>query len=58
MQPGVIGTYLHGALESAGVCAEIFGVELPEARGKAADYLRLAQWLEQHGRQLERLGFD
>ncbi len=55
---GVIGTYLHGALESAGVCAEIFGVELPEARGKAADYLRLAQWLEQHGRQLERLGFD
>ena len=30
----VIGTYLHGALESAGVCAEIFGVELPEAAGE------------------------
>ena len=53
---GVIGTYLHGALESADVCAEIFGVELPETRDKAAHYRQLAAWLERHGRGLERLG--
>ena len=28
----VIGTYLHGALESADVCAEVFGVPMPAAR--------------------------
>ena len=27
--PGVIGTYLHGALENPDVCAELFGVPAP-----------------------------
>src|SRR5204863_5017241 len=28
-RPGVMGTYLHGALEHAGVCAEVFGIQSP-----------------------------
>ena len=31
----VIGTYLHGALESAEVCAEVFGVQMPPLADKA-----------------------
>jgi adenosylcobyric acid synthase len=54
----VVGTYLHGAFESAGVCAEVFGVHVPAPADKAAHYQQLARWFEQHGRQLERLGFD
>jgi adenosylcobyric acid synthase len=55
---GVVGTYLHGALEQAEVCAELFGVLPPVSTSKAAHYGRLADWLEQHGRELDRLGFD
>ncbi len=54
----VIGTYLHGALEQPDVCREIFGVRPPPARPNAAQYARMAEWLEAHGRELERLGFD
>lgn len=54
----VIGTYLHGAFESADVCAEIFGVDLPAWPVKADQYRRLATWFAQHGRGLDRLGFD
>jgi adenosylcobyric acid synthase len=57
-QNRVIGTYLHGALESAAVCAEVFGVEMPSAEDKAAGYQQLALWFERHGRHLDRLGFD
>jgi adenosylcobyric acid synthase len=55
---GVIGTYLHGAFEHAGVCAEVFGIPMAAAVAKAAEYERLAAWFDQHGRHLDRLGFD
>ena len=55
---GVIGTYLHGALEHAEVCAEVFGIPMPSAVSKTAEYERLATWFEQHGRHLDCLGFD
>ena len=55
---GVIGTYLHGALEDVDVCREIFGVELPSTPAKAVHYDRLADWLDEHGRELSRLGFS
>jgi adenosylcobyric acid synthase len=54
---GIIGTYLHGALEDVDVCREVFGVELPSTPAKAAHYDRLADWLEEYGRELGRLGF-
>ena len=54
----VIGTYLHGALESAEVCAEVFGIPMPPLADKAAHYQQLALWFERHGRHLDRLGFD
>jgi adenosylcobyric acid synthase len=53
---GVIGTYLHGALEDVDVCREIFGVDLPSTPAKTAHYDRLADWLDEHGRDLGRLG--
>ena len=52
---GVIGTYLHGAFEHPGVCAEVFGIEAPSGISKAAHYARLAAWFEQHVRHHERL---
>ncbi len=55
---GVIGTYLHGAFENPDVCAEIFGITMPATADKAEHYQRLALWFEQHGRHLDRLGFD
>jgi adenosylcobyric acid synthase len=54
--PGVVGTYLHGALENPGVCAELFGVPAPVVDAKSAHYERLADWFERHGRNLSRLG--
>jgi len=54
--PGVIGTYLHGALEHPAVCAEILGVNGLTASSKAAEYVKLAEWFERHGRGLDRLG--
>jgi adenosylcobyric acid synthase len=53
----VLGTYLHGAFEHPQVCAEVFGIEAPSAGPKAAEYRRLGQWFETHGRHLDRLGF-
>jgi len=47
--PGVIGTYLHGALENADVCAETFGVEVG-AVSKAAHYRRLGEWFSRYAR--------
>jgi adenosylcobyric acid synthase len=55
---GVMGTYLHGALEHPGVCAELFGITAPVALSKAAHYQRLGGWFEQHGRHLSELGLD
>jgi adenosylcobyric acid synthase len=51
----VIGTYLHGALEHAGVCAEVLGVDVPSARSKADDYRQLGDWFEAHVRHPESL---
>ena len=56
--PGVVGTYLHGALEHPDVCAEVFGVPPPVVASKAEHYARLADWFEQYGRNLGRLGFN
>ena len=55
-EPGVIGTYLHGAFESPAVCAEIFGVALPAVVGKNDNYQRLAAWFDEHVRHVEGLG--
>ena len=52
----VIGTYLHGALESPGVCAEIFGMPVADLEPRRKAYDQLADWLERHGRGIERLG--
>ena len=54
----VIGTYLHGALEHAGVCAEIFGIDVPAATRKDDDYERLAQWFGRYARHLDELGLE
>jgi adenosylcobyric acid synthase len=51
-----IGTYLHGALENADVCAELFGVPVAAVAAKTEHYARLADWFERHGRGLDRLG--
>jgi len=53
--PGVIGTYLHGALEHPGVCAELFGIDAPVVPSKAQDYERLADWFEGNARNLDAL---
>ena len=53
--PGVIGTYLHGAFESAAVCREVFGVTLSDD-AKAASYDRLADWFDRHIRHVGQLG--
>jgi len=53
---GVIGTYLHGALENPDVCAELFGIPAHALAPKSEDYGRLAAWFERHGRGLERMG--
>jgi adenosylcobyric acid synthase len=55
---GVLGTYLHGALEHPEVCAELFGIAAPSVRSKSDQYQRLADWFEQHGRHLDQLGLD
>ena len=52
----VVGTYLHGALEDASVCAELFGVEMPSGVSKASQYRRMANWFEHHARHVEDLG--
>jgi len=56
--PKAIGTYLHGALENPDVCAELFGVPMGALTPKRDDYDRLADWLERHGRALDRLLHD
>jgi adenosylcobyric acid synthase len=54
----VVGTYLHGALEHAEVCEDVFGISMPRHAGKTEHYQQLALWFERHGRHLDRLGFD
>ncbi|MEQ1574705.1 MAG: cobyric acid synthase [Vicinamibacterales bacterium] len=54
--PGLVGTYLHGALENPDVCAELFGILPPVVSPKSEQYARLADWFERHGRNLSQLG--
>jgi len=55
---GVAGTYLHGALEDPGVCAELVGVTVESAVPRAVGYQRLADWFEEHSRGFrEVLGY-
>jgi adenosylcobyric acid synthase len=51
----VIGTYLHGAFETAAVCAEVFGVRPPDV-ARRASYDQLADWFGAHVRHLDRIG--
>lgn len=55
---GVVGTYLHGALENADVCAELFDVPVQALTPKREQYQRLADWFERHGRGLSQLGLS
>jgi adenosylcobyric acid synthase len=50
--PGVIGTYLHGALEDPAVFSEIFGHAPAESTSRTIEYERLADWFEQNARNL------
>jgi cobyric acid synthase len=51
----IVGTYLHGALESAEVCADLFGVPLDHVAPRRDAYERLADWLDHNGRGLAQL---
>jgi len=52
--PRVVGTYLHGAFESAGVCTETFGVDVAAAP-KADHYRRLGEWFAAYASRPEVL---
>jgi adenosylcobyric acid synthase len=52
----VFGTYLHGAFEHAGVCAEVLGLTPPAVRSKTDDYWQLGAWFGEHVRNVEALG--
>ena len=54
----VIGTYLHGALESSAVCTEIFGVPIAPPEPTTRTHRRLAEWFETHARSMEVLGLS
>lgn len=46
----VIGTYLHGALEHAAVCSEVFGVSVTPEGQRQDDYAALGTWFGEHCR--------
>ena len=46
--PGVIGTYLHGALEDVAVCSALFKADVRAQAAGAAHYDALADWFERH----------
>lgn len=54
--PGALGTYLHGALEDAGLVEELLGIPIAQA-SKDIAYDHLACWFEQHAdvRRFEEL---
>ena len=45
---GVLGTYLHGALEHPAVLAEVLGCPVAMPSPKALHYDRLAEWFRGH----------
>ncbi len=61
MASGVTGSLARtctDAFENRDVCSEILGITMPATADKAVHYKQLALWFEQHGRHLDRLGFD
>jgi adenosylcobyric acid synthase len=48
----LVGTYLHGALEDAAVCLELFGISV-NAVPKKEHYERLAGWFDRHARHVD-----
>ena len=44
----VVGTYLHGAVEDPGVCAQLFGVQVNDAPTKTTEYAALVEWFERY----------
>jgi cobyric acid synthase len=52
----VLGTYLHGALESPGVCGEVFGVTIASTTSKSSHYRLMAAWFDAHVRHVAELG--
>ena len=49
----LVGTYLHGALEDAGVCSEMFGVPVAAGSTRGAEYAALADWFERYAEHPE-----
>jgi adenosylcobyric acid synthase len=52
----LLGTYLHGALEDAAVCSNIFKVPVEPPEDATVTHVRLAEWFEAHARSMEVLG--
>ncbi len=50
--PGLVGTYLHGALEHAPVASELFRTEVASGAAKEEEYRRMGDWLQSHARRL------
>ncbi len=53
--PNCVGTYLHGALESAEVLSELLGCPIPPAPPKQESYTQLAAWFDKHAPRFEEL---
>jgi adenosylcobyric acid synthase len=51
----VIGTYLHGAFESAAVLSELLGQAIPEPPPKQKNYDLLADWFDRNQRNFQEL---
>jgi adenosylcobyric acid synthase len=54
--PRLLGTYLHGALESPAVAAEVLGIAEHLVPAVSADYGRLADWFDAHQRHRDKWG--
>ena len=54
----VLGTYLHGALEDAALCTEIFNMDVGQRlqSPRRCMHDRLADWFDTHARSMEVLG--
>ena len=50
----IVGTYLHGALEDAGVCSHLFGIDVADAVSKVEQYAGLADWFERYADRPEQ----
>ena len=48
----VFGTYLHGAFEHAGVCAELFGLDAARRALEVRGLPSLGAWFAEHGRHV------